>query len=351
MATYESKKYDFSGANLTNLSTSDNVVINGAMNIFQRSTSETGLGATDGYHTADRITFSFNSGGRLTSTQDSSAPSGFGHSLKLDCTTADTSVGASDYMFISTRIEGQNAQMFAKGTSDAKAFAVSFYVKANASATYACELFDSDSNRQISKTFSVTTDWTRVELIFPADTTGAFDDDEARSLDITWWLHAGSNYTSGTLNSSSWASYTNANRAVGIDSFYDSTDRTFFITGIQLETDTVSPFIHEDAGTTLRKCRRYYRKNPALQGAMDNANNNFVCMGFPGNDMRNGGGTGAVIATSNKLHEPGVTFYNLNSSGHGGVFTAYCQLSPATAFGTREPGILSQDCLEMESEI
>ena len=76
-----------------------NLVINGAMNVFQRSTSETGLGASDGYHTADRITFSFNSDGRLTSTQDSSAPSGFNNSLKLDCTTADTSVGSGDYLF------------------------------------------------------------------------------------------------------------------------------------------------------------------------------------------------------------------------------------------------------------
>tara|TARA_R100001460_G_scaffold19896_1_gene41229 strand:+ start:581 stop:1633 length:1053 start_codon:yes stop_codon:yes gene_type:complete len=350
MATYESKKYDFSGANLTNLSTSDNVVINGAMNIFQRSTSETGLGATDGYHTADRITFSFNSSGRLTSTQDSSAPSGFNNSLKLACTTADTSVAADEYLNIQTRIEGQNLQRFAKGTSDAKPFAVSFYVKGNASATYVCELFDDDNNRQISKTFNVTTDWTRVELIFPADTTGAFDDDEARSLSLGIWLHAGTTWSSGTLNSSSWASYTNANRAVGISSFYDSTDRTFFITGIQLETDTVSPFIHEDRGTTLRKCRRYYRTSPSLQGAMDNGNSNFVTMGFPGHDMRSGGATGAVIVTGNKLHRPGVTFYNLNSSGHG-VYTAYCQLSPGTAFGANLPGQVTQGAMEMESEI
>ena len=124
--------------------TNKNLVINGAMNVFQRSTSETGLGASDGYHTADRITFSFNSDGRLTSTQDSSAPSGFNNSLKLDCTTADTSVGSGDYLFFSTRFEGQDLQRFAKGTSDAKPFAVSFYVKGNASATYVCELFDED---------------------------------------------------------------------------------------------------------------------------------------------------------------------------------------------------------------
>jgi len=242
--------------------TNKNLVINGAMNVFQRSTSETGLGASDGYHTADRITFSFNSDGRLTSTQDSSAPSGFNNSLKLDCTTADTSVGSGDYLFISTRFEGQDLQRFAKGTSDAKPFAVSFYVKGNASATYVCELFDEDNSRQISKTFNVTTDWTRVELTFPADTTGAFDDDNARSLDLSIWLHAGSNYTSGTINSSAWASNTNANRVgSGTTSFFDSTDRTFFITGLQLEVgQNPTEFEHEPFQVTLSKCQRYFNK-------------------------------------------------------------------------------------------
>lgn len=239
-----------------------NVVINGAMNVCQRSVSATGLGDSDGYHTADRILFSFNSGGRLTSTQDSSAPSGFNNSLKLDCTTADTSVGSGDYMFISTRVEGQDLQRFAKGTSDAKPFAVSFYVKGNASATYVCELFDEDNTRQISKTFNVTTDWTRVELTFPADTTGAFDDDNARSLDLTIWLHAGSNFTSGTINSSAWASNTLANRVgSGTTSFFDSTDRTFFLTGVQLEVgQNPTSFEHEPIESTLLKCQRYFHK-------------------------------------------------------------------------------------------
>ena len=238
-----------------------NVIINGAMQLFQRDTSQGGIGASAGYFSADRIRFKPNStSGRLTSSQDSSAPSGFGNSMKLACTTADTSIAAGEYFFISQKIEGQDLQQFAKGTSDAKPFTVSFYVKGNASATYTCELFDEDNTRQISKTFSVTTNWTRVELLFPADTTGAFDDDNASSMTFAIWLHAGSNYTSGTLNSSSWASSTTANRVSSSNtSFFDSTDRTFFITGIQLETSAaVTPFEHRSLGEELRLCQRYY---------------------------------------------------------------------------------------------
>jgi len=239
-----------------------NVIINGAMKVAQRGTSSTGIGASGGFFTCDRWAIDVSgTDGRLTATQDSSAPSGFANSLKFDCTTADTSIASGEFLTIQHRIEGQNVQSFAKGTSDAKPFAVSFYVKGNASATYVAELYDNDNTRQISKTFNVTTDWTRVELTYPADTTGAFDDDNALSLYLIIWLHAGSTYTSGTLNSSSWASVTSANRAAGISSFFDSTDRTFFITGVQLEVgQNPTEFEHiNNFGEELARCQRYYQ--------------------------------------------------------------------------------------------
>ena len=160
-----------------------NVIINGAMNVAQRATSATGIGSATGYNVCDRwVVGGSSTDGRLTLSQDSSAPSGFANSLKFDCTTADTSIASGEGLNIQHRFEGQNLQAFAKGTSDAKPFALSFYVKGNASATYVAELYDNDNTRQISKTFNVTTDWTRVELTYPADTTGAFDDDNALSL-------------------------------------------------------------------------------------------------------------------------------------------------------------------------
>jgi hypothetical protein len=46
---------------------------------------------------------------------------------------------------------------------------------------------------------------------------------------------------------------------VGISSFFDSTDRTFFLTGVQLEVgQNPTEFEHEPFDTTLRKCKRYY---------------------------------------------------------------------------------------------
>ena len=247
-----------------------NLIINGAMNVAQRATSATGKGDADGYFTCDRwhIDVGDTSAGRFTMSQDSSAPDGFANSLKIATTTADTSIAAGEKLVLQTKIEGQNAQTFAKGTSSAKPMALSFYVKGNASATYVAEIFD-ENDRQCSKTFNVTTDWTRIKLSFPADTTGTLDDDNATSLFINFHLHGGSNFTSGTLNSSAFASVTQANRAVGISSIYDSTARTFFITGVQLEVgQNCTEFEHEPFERTLAKCLRYYQN--AAKGA--NAN-------------------------------------------------------------------------------
>ena len=243
-----------------------NFIINGAMNISQRGTSTTGVGSADGLYPACdrwRITVSGTTAGRATVSQVTDVHDGFTNALKLECTTADTSIDAAELFGLNMRFEGQNLQSISKGSSDAKPLTVSFYVKGNASATYACEIADRDNSRHCSKPFSVTTSWNRIELNFPADTTGAFDNDNAASMDLNFFLHAGTNFTSGTQNTSAFASTTSANRALATTSFFDSTDRTLFITGVQLEIgEKATEFEHEPIGTTLQKCQRYYWQPP-----------------------------------------------------------------------------------------
>ena len=294
-------------------STNRNVIINGAMNVAQRATSETDVGGAGKYSTVDRFKIVPNgTNGRVTMSQDSSAPSGFANSLKFDVTTADTSVDAGEYFTLSHKIEGQNLQAFAKGTSDAKPFAVSFYVKGNASATYAVELFDSNS-RQASKLFNVTTDWTRVELTFDADTTGTIADDNAQGLELNFWLHAGTSFTSGTLNQT-FASNDNTKRASGISSLFDSTDRTFFITGVQLEVgQNATTFEHEPFERTLSKCERYFLRS------FHTASNSGNSQTYPGTITAEAPATNALdfqVQFRTQLRTaPTFTFYRAGASG------------------------------------
>ena len=241
-----------------------NMIINGGMNVFQRSTSATGLGASSGYFSADRFRiFSVGTAGRVTMSQSSDTPEGFGNSLKIDVTTADTSIASSELFILSYGMEGQDAQMIKKGTSEAESLAVSFYAKANASANYVVEVYDNDNTRNNTQAFTVTDSWQRFSFTFAPDTTGALDDDNALSFyPIQIWLHGGSNYTSGTFASNTWASVTNANRYAGSrTSIFDSTDREFFITGVQVEVGSqATPFEHRSFGEELALCQRYYHE-------------------------------------------------------------------------------------------
>ena len=255
-----------------------NMVINGSMNVAARSSSVADLGATDGYFTVDRFALAGgNTAGRLTMSQTADGPNGISaNCLKLDCTTADTSIAASEFLHIQQRFEGQNLQRIGKGVVGAKQITLSFYVKANAAFTFGCELFDNDNTRQITKLYNTTTDWVRHEITFPADVddgSSPFDDDNARSLDINFWLHAGTTYAGGTLNTASWANVTNANRAAGIDSFFSSTDNNFFITGVQMEVGPVATdFEQEEISTTIAKCQRYFQTVLKAYGVVHSCN-------------------------------------------------------------------------------
>jgi hypothetical protein len=193
-------------------------------------------------------------------------PAGFANCLKFTTTTADTSIAATEKLFLQQKFEGQDLQQLQKGTATAKQFTVSFYVKGNAAAIYSVELKDADNNRINTQSFAVTTAWNRIELTFAGDTTGALDDDNAESLAINIWLHGGSNFTGGTYASNTWASTTDANRYAVADrtSIFDATSRTFFITGVQMELgDTATEFEHRSYGTELALCQRYYQETRA----------------------------------------------------------------------------------------
>ena len=234
-----------------------NLIINGAMQVAQRGTSSAGLGAAAGYFTVDRWSMGLNgtTAGRYTMSQSTDAPAGFSKSMKLDVTTADTSIAADELVGFLQRIEGQNIQRLSKGTPDAKTAVFSFYAKGTPK-TFIVE-FQDDNSRRFSRTFTTTTSWQRFEIDVPADTTGEIDDDNTTGLTIIFWFHAGSDYTSGTLQTT-WGGTTTANRAVGCESLFSSTDNELLITGVQLEIgDVATPFEHRSFGDELARCQRY----------------------------------------------------------------------------------------------
>ena len=242
------------------------IIINGDMAVAQRATSTSSI-TSDGFYTLDRFQTHISSLGTWTQSQDTDVPSGqgFANSLKMDCTTADASPSAGDFCIIRTKFEGQDLQLFKKGTSNAEKFTLAFWVKSSKTGTHIVELFDIDNSRTVSQAYTISSadTWEKKVVNFPADTTGAFGDDNGRSLDIQFWLGTGTTYSSGTLQTT-WAGQTNANRAVGQVNLADSTSNNWYITGVQLEvgeftSSTIPPFQHESYGDNLARCQRYFQ--------------------------------------------------------------------------------------------
>jgi hypothetical protein len=240
-----------------------NLIINGAMQVAQRSTSVTGVTATS-YNTADRWLASASSLGTWTQSVETDAPtgSGFRKSVKMLCTTADASPAASDLLLFNQQIEGQNLQHIAKGTSSAKQLTVSFWVKSNVTGTYIVYLYDNDNNREVSASYTISASatWEKKTITFPADTTGAFDNDNGASLQLGFWLAVGSDRSSGTLNTS-WNNAVAANRAAGQTNVAAATNNYWQITGVQLEVgSTATEFEFKPYDYQLKECYRYYQK-------------------------------------------------------------------------------------------
>jgi len=308
-------------ANITNNLSNRNKVINGSMIVSQRN--GTSAVTTLNAYNIDRwqIAASGNPGAYSFS-QSTDSPDGFANSFKIDVTTADTSLGSTDIHVFRQMIEGQNIQDFAKGTSSAKKFTLSFYVKTNKTGTYIVNLTDADNSRECSASYIVSnTNWNRYTISFPADTTGAFDNDNNVSLRVLFALLAGSSFQSGTL-STSWAAQADANRYVGQVNLADNTSNEWLITGVQLEVGSVATdFEHRSFGQELALCQRYfYNYMPA-----GNANRNIGigCYTGGGNQYELSIRHPVVMRDTPTYEEVGGTdfFANFGNTGGNGIVT------------------------------
>ena len=235
-----------------------NKVINGAMTVSQRATS---FAAANNVFTLDRHKIFGSHDGAVTVTQSATSPDGFAKSLKVDVTTADTSIAAGQYIQLNHRIEAQNLQDLAFGTSAAKTITVSFYVRSNVTGNYsfAIQLPD-NSNKQVSLVYTINSadTWERKTFSIAGDTSGGINDDNGNGFNIFWNLAIGTTYTSGTQRSA-WHAYADADFAAGhAVNLLSSTSNEWHLTGVQVEVGPVAtPFEHRTFADEITRCSRY----------------------------------------------------------------------------------------------
>jgi hypothetical protein len=242
-----------------------NLIINGAMTVAQRSTSESGV-TTDAYRSCDRYRVSIDSLGTWTISQSSNAPAGFTKSFRIECTTADASPAANDYIAILYHVEAQDVSWINYGTADAKPLMLSFYVRSNktGSGSFAIRQRD-NSNKLFSKVYAFdgTQDtWKKIEIPIPADTAGLINTDTGPGLTLEWWLNSGSTYTGGGATTG-WEVFDDTKRNPTNAGIGDAVSDYFEITGVQLEVGNLATsFEHRSYSDELLKCYRYYELWP-----------------------------------------------------------------------------------------
>ena len=250
-----------------------NLIINGAMQVWQRSTSVAGVAdnTNEGYQSVDRYGFSFGSthGGACTISKSTTVPSGegFAQSYKVDVTTSATPT-ANQLTAIYTKIEAQDiANSGWDYTSTSSYITLSFWARSSKAGTY-CVYIDSQdaaTYEKYVKEYTLVADtWKRVEITVPGKSTLAYNNDNGEGMLVYWTLSAGSSRNGSTADT--WETGNNVATSNQVN-FFDSTSNDFYLTGVQLEVGSVAtPIEHRSYGDELARCLRYYYRLYADSG-------------------------------------------------------------------------------------
>jgi hypothetical protein len=245
-------------AKVTNNLSNRNIVINGNFAIWQRGTS--GVNTSANNYLADRFKAMSSSDGEAAVTRDTDTPTAaeagtkFPYSLKVDVSTADSSLAANQYAIITQRIEGNNLSRLGFGIAGTRYFTLQFWVKAPAG-TYYLSFRNSAYNRYYLKAYTVSSGdtWEKKTMTIPVDTSGTWVSDNGQGLDVQWSLGTGA--TAGTVDA--WTAGT-SHAGSSQYNLLSSTSNNFFLTGVQLEVGSVATdFEHRSYGDELAKCQRY----------------------------------------------------------------------------------------------
>tara|TARA_R100000388_G_C7230870_1_gene154589 strand:+ start:194 stop:1228 length:1035 start_codon:yes stop_codon:yes gene_type:complete len=301
-----------------------NLAHNGDMQLAQRSTSVNNI-TVAGYYTCDRWRTAMSSAGTWTQTQETLAvtdppfiTNGHTKALKLDCTTANGSLSASSHLQIQYRVEGFDLQKLRTGTSDPSTMTISFWIKATKTGTNVFSVYQDEGGKQVgfAYTINASNTWEFKSITIPGNTHDAIANDHTRGRQFTWYFAAGSQRTTGSLQSA-WTNYSAGDEAPGQVNHADDAANNIHITGVQIEQGSLATdFEHISRAESLLNCQRYYSRieyniqgYPPINGYADENMHWPVTMRTTPSITRTGGtlgGTNGIVGTQT---------YNITNEG------------------------------------
>ena len=330
-----------------------NLIINGAMQVSQRSTSSN----VSGYTTLDRFAMNANGGSRLTSQESLTSGDpyneGFRYFMRVKNTTGSSA--ASAYREILYKVEAQDlAQSGWNYASSSSFITLSFWIRASISQTYYAFLLTSDGTRQLysfSISLSANT-WTKVTKTIPGNSNITINNDNGEGIAIAFVPFYGTDYTTSGHTDDAWGAYSSSDNLPDMTTTWaTTTDATFDITGVQLEVGSVAtPFEHRSYGDELARCQRYFYKitlpndaNPTYPACVY-AVNTILIQALPVTLSQR---TSPTITTTIGTSQPGfyrydgtagtgqaISVFNVSVRSTSNVYWFELQFSGASAWGS-----------------
>ena len=325
-----------------------NYIINGDFAIAQRASSATTAG-NGTYTTLDRWqTYNATDGAYTTARTALSAAdqatTGQYYAYDIQCSTADSSIGAAQYAFVLQKIEAQHLQALRFGTSDAQPVTISFYVKSNLTGTTCGFVSKEDSTFTMCPfefTINSANTWERKTATIPVNdviqlAASAITYDNGPGISVGFNLAMGSNLDNGT--NLTWEATTAGYATSNQLNFLSSTDNDMFITGVQFEVGSdATDFEYVPHDVQLRRCFRYFQTlqlvaNSILVGNVTASTNAQIDIHYPNGEMRDTPSvaiptTGNSSGTTSFLTAPGAYPTTLGSHAVAQISVHFCRVT------------------------
>jgi len=256
-------------AKITNNLSNRNLIINGAMQVAQRGTSNT----DSGYQTVDRFFNNYSGLDEVATQSQVDVASGttpyslgFRKAYRITNGNQTSGGGAADRLLIAQRFEGQN--IISSGwnyTSSSSYITIQFWVKSSVSQNFYFRLQTSENNSPYNypmETGVLTADtWTKITKTVPGNSNLQINNDHLEGLKIEWMMFRGTDNTDSSVSLNTWAAYTSGTRTPDqTTTWYTTNDATFELTGVQVEvSDHATSFEHRSFAQELELCKRYYQ--------------------------------------------------------------------------------------------
>ena len=310
------------------------------MTISQRNGTSSVTVNDNAPYTLDRWQAVDSSDGAFTVQQDAGAvtpPAGFTDYLGVTTTTADSSLGASQFSNLLYKIEGNNVADLAWGTANAKTVTLSFWVRSSLTGTFAGSIRNDAGARSyvFNYTISSANTWEYKTITIAGDTSGTWETGTSTGLLLTWSLGAGSNFNA-TAGSWTAGSFFNSSGAVAPISTLNS---TLYLTGVQLEVgSTATSFDYRPFSTEFALCQRYFETNtPYGTAPGNNVGTCWMTSATPNTVY-----TQYVPFAVSKRSAPTVTVYRGTSGSTNGQWAYYngsSWVSAVTGIDAKIPGL------------